>query len=373
MRCTVGRRRRRCSALASRLPATGSVITGRRPIEYKLHCEFQPLFANPHLATIAGNFWPRAIDSARFPAIQRDYRISATTTIRIQEHQPSAAPRGQFVFVHGLEGSADAGYVRSMSQAALERGFGVHRVNLRSCGGTEHLSDTMYHSGLTSDTKLILENIRQRFDGLLVLVGFSLGGNVTLKLAGELGDEAPMTAACAISTPIDLAACVRTLDRPVNYLYAHRFLSRLKARVMRKNKLSPALYPVTGIEEVKTIWDFDDRFTGPLFGFGDAANYYRTQSAQNFLAGIRVPTLVIQAKDDPLIPFSVYEHEAFRTNPFLELLAVSRGGHLGFLSRQKPRFWLDRVVLEWTERLLARQTPQNEGRYGTNAVTLTSE
>jgi uncharacterized protein len=231
----------------------------------------------------------------------------------------------------------------------------------------------MYHSGLTSDTKLILENIRQRFEGILVLVGFSLGGNVTLKLAGELGAEATLTAACAISTPIDLAACVRSLDRPANYLYAHRFLSRLKARVVRKNKVSPALYPVAGIDEVHTIWDFDDRFTGPLFGFGDAANYYRTQSAQNFLARIRVPTLVIQAEDDPLIPFSVYQHEAFRTNPFLELLAVPCGGHLGFLSRHPPRFWLDGVVLAWAERLLTGQTQQNEDRYGTNAVTLTSE
>ncbi len=338
-----------------------------------MHREFHPLFANPHLATIAGNFWPREIDIARFPVIQRDYRIAPTTTIRVLEHQPGRSPRGQFVFVHGLEGSADAGYVKSMAQAALERGFGVHRANLRSCGGTEHLSETMYHSGLTSDTKLILENIRERFEGVLILVGFSLGGNVALKLAGELGAETPLTAACAISTPIDLAACVRTLDRRANYLYADRFLSRLKARVVRKNKVSPALYPVSGIDKVHTIWDFDDRFTGPLFGFGDAANYYRTQSAQNFLAGIRVPTLVIQAKDDPLIPFSVYQHEAFRTNPFLELLAVPRGGHLGFLSRQKPRFWLDGVVLGWAGRLLTGQTQQNEDRYGTNAVTLTSE
>ncbi len=231
----------------------------------------------------------------------------------------------------------------------------------------------MYHSGLTSDTRFILENIRQRFGGFVMLVGFSLGGNVTLKLAGELGAGGPLSAACAISTPIDLAACVRTLDRPANYLYANRFLSRLKARVLRKNRLSPTLYPAIGIDEVKTIWDFDDRFTGPLFGFGDAATYYRTQSAQNFLAGIRVPTLVIQAQDDPLIPFSVYGHEAFQTNPFLELLAVPRGGHLGFLSRPKPRFWLDGVVLDWAGRLPACQMQQNEHAYGTNPVTLTSD
>jgi uncharacterized protein len=360
-------------AAGSLQPGLPGVSPRSGPIEYGLHREFRPLFANPHLATIAGNFWPREIDTARFPPTVRDYHINPNTTIRVLQHEPAQSPRGQFVFVHGLEGSADAGYIRSMAQAALERGFGVHRTNLRSCGGTEHLSDTMYHSGLTSDTRFILEKIRQRFDGIVVLVGFSLGGNVTLKLAGELGAGAPLSAACAVSTPIDLAACVGRLDRPANYLYARRFLSRLKARVVRKSELAPALYPVAGIDQVTSVWDFDDRFTGPLFGFGDAANYYRTQSAQNFLADIRVPTLVIQAKDDPLIPFSVYEQEAFSTNPSLELLAVPRGGHLGFLSRQKPRFWLDAVVLEWAERLIPAQPQQNEDRYGTNPVTLTSD
>jgi uncharacterized protein len=338
-----------------------------------LHREFKPLFANPHLATIAGNFWRREIDVARFPVTERNYSIDTATIIRVLEHQPGPAPRGQIVFIHGLEGSADAGYIRSMAQAALERGFGVHRMNLRSCGGTEHLSDTMYHSGLTSDTKLILDQIRHRWDGLLVLVGFSLGGNVTLKLAGEMGASGPLSAACAVSTPINLAACVRTLDRPANRLYARRFLSRLKSRIVRKNKTSPTLYNTDRIDEIKSIWEFDDRFTGPLFGFGGADNYYQTQSAQNFLADIRIPTLLIQAKDDPMIPFAVYDQDAFRSNSSLELLAVPRGGHLGFLSREKPRFWLDSVVLDWAERLVTRQTQQSEARYGTNSVALTSD
>jgi len=310
------------------------------------HKKFHPLFANAHLATIAGNFWPRALDASRFPVIEQYYAPEPGVTVKVLEHQPPGRPRGQIVFVHGLEGSADAGYIRSMAQVALERGFGVHRANLRSCGGTEELSETLYHSGLTSDTRFILEAIHARQLGPIFLVGFSLGGNVVLKLAGELGQTKLLAAACGVSVPLDLAECARTLGRPANLLYSRRFLSRLKARVVRKALTSP-LYSDAGVGSVKSIWEFDDRFTGPIFGFGNAENYYHTQSSAAFLDSIRIPTLVVQAIDDPLIPFSVYDHPAFRTNPWLELLAVPRGGHLGFISRRPPRFWLDDVVLHW--------------------------
>jgi uncharacterized protein len=311
--------------------------------------EFDPLFANSHLATMAGNFWRRSLDFSRFPLVEQYYRPEPGVTVKVLEHQPPGHPRGQIVFVHGLEGSADAGYIRSMAQAALERGFGVHRTNLRSCGGTEDLSETLYHSGLTSDTRFIVEAIQARQFGPIFLVGFSLGGNVVLKLAGELGESGLLAAACGVSVPLDLAECARTIARPSNFLYARRFLSRLKARVVRK-ALSSSLYSVAGLSSVRSIWEFDDRFTGPMFGFGNAENYYRTQSSAAFLESIRTPTLVVQAIDDPMIPFSVFAHRAFRVSPWLELLAVPRGGHLGFISRRPPRFWLDSVVLDWLGR-----------------------
>jgi uncharacterized protein len=312
--------------------------------------EFTPLIRNPHLLTIAGNFWPREIDESRFPARRVLYDTAPGTKILTVEHQPLEAPKGQIIFLHGLEGSSDAGYIKSLAQSSLESGFGVHRCNMRTCGGTETLSDTMYHSGLTSDTLHIIEQIVARDIGPVFLVGFSLGGNVTLKLAGELGETNLLRAVCAVSTPIDLAACVRTLDKRSNRLYSRRFLKRLKDRVRRKAALSPALYSATELNMVRDIWGFDDRYTGPLFGFGNAETYYRTQSAQQFLHRIRIPALVIQAKDDPMIPFEVFEHPAFRNNPALELLAVPHGGHLGFLSRRRPRFWLDEIVVNWIER-----------------------
>lgn len=326
--------------------------------------DFEPIFRNPHLLTVAGNFWPRKIDEQRFPAVRKQYRTDAANSVLVLEHQPAGIARGQIVFLHGLEGSANAGYILSCAQEALVRRFGVHRVNLRTCGGTEELCETMYHSGLTGDTQTILQDLQTRGLGPTFLIGFSLGGNVALKLAGELGNTTLLHGICAVSTPIDLAACVRCLDRPSNSLYARRFLVRLCDRIRRKSKCSPHLYTADALDTVRSIWEFDDRFTAPLFGFGTAENYYRTQSAVRYLDAIRVPTLIICAKDDPLVPFGIYDHPAFRSNPAMTLLATEYGGHLGFLSRRKPRFWIDQVTLDWISERVAPDNsdaqPQNE-------------
>lgn len=273
------------------------------------------------------------------------------------EHQPSQPPLGQIVFLHGLEGSSEAGYIASFAQSALTSGYGVHRLNMRSCGGTEHLSETMYHSGLTSDPLHVLRSLNSRNIGPLYLVGFSLGGNVALKLAGELGHTDLLAGVCAVSTPIDLAAAVRAIDKPENFVYAHRFLSRLKARIRRKSISTPHLYSALELDQVHSIWGFDDRYTAPLFGFGTAANYYATQSAQRFLDHIQIPTLCIAAEDDPLVPFEMYGHPAFNNNPALTLVHPRYGGHLGFLSKCKPRFWLDKVALEWIRQRVALRDP----------------
>ena len=310
---------------------------------------FQPLLRHPHLLTIAGNFWPRELDLGRFPATRVEYAIDACTTVVAYEHQPIGQARGQIVFLHGLEGSADAGYIVSFAQQALERGYGVHRLNMRTCGGTEPLSETMYHSGLTDDPRFVCERLTARNLGPRFLVGFSLGANVALKLAGELGASGLLAGVCAVSAPIRLADCVRVIDKPANFVYARRFVSRLCDRVRRKSSLSPHLYSTDGLDKVRSIWEFDDRYTAPLFGFGTAANYYATQSAGNFLGSIRIPTFVVTAQDDPLVPFEIYRHEAFEQNRALTLLAPAHGGHLGFLSRRRPRFWLDGVCLDWID------------------------
>lgn len=310
---------------------------------------FRPLIANSHALTILGNFWPRKLDLVRFPAERRTFRTEPDVEVLLYTQRPEGAPRGQLVLVHGLEGSSDAGYKKSMAQHALEAGFIVHRFNMRSCGDSESLAASNYHAGQTSDLLFVVRQLAGECPAPVYVGGFSLGGNVVLKLAGELGESAIglIRGVISVSTPIDLAACVEQIERPSNFIYQWRFLSRLKHRIRRRAAQHPDLYDTAGLDQVRTVYEFDDRYTARFFGFGTAANYYSTQSAKNFLGSIRIPSLLIQAKDDPMIPFRVYDDPALKTNPNLRLLAVDRGGHLGFVSRGPDRFWLDRAVLSW--------------------------
>ena len=313
---------------------------------------FVPYFRNPHLLTIAGNYWRRELDLDRFPVGARFYETEPGVQILVHEQRPVGEPGAEVILVHGLEGSSDAGYARSLASAALAAGSATHRYNMRSCGGTEHLSGkTLYHSGQTGDLLAVVRQLKG--SAPIFLTGFSLGGNVVLKLAGELGDAAKdlIAGVVAVSTPIDLAACVKQLERPSNLLYSRRFLKRLKERVRLKEQLSPGLFRLEDLDRVRSIYEFDDVFTASAFGFGTADNYYATQSSNQFLDRIAVPALLVQAKDDPLIPFEVYQHPAFSRNPNLRLMAVEHGGHLGFISKTLPRFWLDSVVLDWMEQV----------------------
>jgi predicted alpha/beta-fold hydrolase len=314
---------------------------------------FRPLFRNAHLLTIAGNFWPRTLDLKRFPAEPRLIETEPGNRVLVISQNPAKLPIGRLVMVHGLEGSSDSGYKKSMAQHALEAGYAVHRFNMRSCGGTEDVALSSYHAGQTSDLDFFVRMLRCESGLPTFLIGFSLGGNVVLKLAGELGLAATglIDGVCAVSTPIDLGACVERLGHPENFLYENRFLSRLKQRVRNRARQSPAAVSTNGLDRIRTVYEFDDVYTAKIFGFGTADNYYETQSAKNFLDGIRVPALIVQAKDDPLIPFRVFDHPAFRTNPNLTLVATDHGGHLGFVSRTTPRFWLDPLILGWTEQV----------------------
>ena len=310
---------------------------------------FHPFFRNPHLATLAGNFWTRPNSESRWPVLAVHYQTEPGVQVLVHTQHPGGDPHGELILVHGLEGSSEAGYARSMAYAALESGYVTHRVNLRSCGGTESLALSNYHSGQTSDVLHILQE-RKRASGLpLFLMGFSLGGNVSLKLAGELGEAGPalLAGVCAVSTPIDLASCAEALGKPQNYIYKQRFLSRLMEKIRTRHAQAPQIYTLEHLPKVRTIFDFDDYYTARLFGFGTAGNYYRTQSSNQFLEKIRVPTLIVAAKDDPLVPFEVYNHPAFTQNPHLRLVAVEHGGHIGFIASRRPRFWLDGLVMDW--------------------------
>jgi predicted alpha/beta-fold hydrolase len=305
---------------------------------------FEPLFRNPHLQTIAGHFWKRPRTLPEFPMERRLIRTEPGVQVLVCSQRPRGEALGEIVMVHGLEGSGEAGYIESLSAEALRAGFAAHRFHMRTCGGTEHLCETLYHAGLTSDLLAVLREFRREGRAPAFLVGFSLGGNVVLKLAGELGERAGdlVRGVCGVSTSLDLAACAGRIAERDNRFYERRFVSRMRARLHATRRYSPQDFA-----GLRSVMELDDRFTAPSFGFGNAENYYRTQSAIGYLSGLRVPALLIQAKDDTFVPFAAYESEAVRSNPFVQLVAPEHGGHLGFLARGPHRFWADRMIMEW--------------------------
>jgi uncharacterized protein len=320
---------------------------------------FFPLLPNPHLATIAANFWPRHLEEWRYPVEAKLFHTEADVRILVHVQRPLDPPKGEVILVHGLEGSSHSKYMLSLAQTLLEDGWTVHRTNIRTCGGTEFLCNTLYHAGLTNDLfAYIMDLDRQRRTPIYV-VGFSLGGNQVLKLAGEMADTGRrvLGGVCAVSTPLDLRACCLQLEERGNEVYQYWYTSHMLKRLrLRKQVLGDAI-PWDGVEKLKTLYKIDDRITGPAFGFDGADHYYQTQSAQAYLPKVAVPCLLVQSKDDPMIPFRVFEQPIVRENRNIKLIATERGGHIGFLARNLPRFWVDSVIRDWL-----RELGNNQGR-----------
>jgi len=302
---------------------------------------FVPIVSNPHLLTILGNFWPRRLNFTPYPSETKLFRTEPDVEVLVQTQRPPN-PIGELVMVHGLEGAGDAGYIRTLAHRALTHNLVAHRFHMRTCGGTEHLCNTLYHGGLTGDLLAYLQLLRPALPTFLA--GFSLGGNVVLKLAGELGRRGPelLAGVCAVSAPIDLALAARQISDPQNRLYQRRFVTRMRSRLTATGRYGPEQ-----LNQLKTLYEIDDRITAPSFGFGTADNYYATQSSNQFLASIRIPALLIAAQDDPLIPFQMYRVAAPERNPSIEAIYPEHGGHLGFIARRKPRFWADETIVEW--------------------------
>ncbi len=243
------------------------------------------------------------------------------------------------------------------AEKAVAAGFNAIRVNTRNCGGTEHLTATLYHAGLTEDLRHIITELAET-DGLeeLYPAGFSLGGNVVLKLAGEYGSDPPrqLKGVIAVSPSIDLNASANAIELRSNSIYNMRFIWSLKARMRRKARLFPERYDVSRLRSVWSIREFDDVYTAPHSGFGNAANYYERASSLQFIKGITVPTLIIHAQDDPFIPFSSFKHRDIEANPNVALLTPEQGGHVGFISADREgeeRFWAEVMAVEFVKLL----------------------
>jgi predicted alpha/beta-fold hydrolase len=309
---------------------------------------------NPHAQTLAG-----ALIRRRFNLVTERVEARYFDTapgVGVLAHcswQKERNRRPTLVILHGMEGSTESRYMLGTSDKALAAGFNVLRVNTRNCGGTEHLTSTLYHAGLTEDLRHILSELAER-DGLKELYagGFSLGGNVVLKLAGEYGSGTPqqLKGVIAISPSIDLNASADAIELRSNIIYNMRFIWSLKTRLRRKALLFPERYDASRLRGVWSIRKFDDVYTAPHSGFGNVATYYERASSLQFIGRITVPTLIVHAQDDPFIPFASFRHPDIDANQNVVLLAPEHGGHVGFISADREgeeRFWAESMAVEF--------------------------
>jgi predicted alpha/beta-fold hydrolase len=270
--------------------------------------------------------------------------------------QESPREHPTLVLLHGLEGSSESGYVLGTAEKAWVAGFNVVRMNQRNCGGTENLTPTLYHSGRSADFRAVVLALIER-DGLpeIFAAGFSMGGNLVLKMAGEFGNSTPQQVQgfAAVAPCFDLAACADALGEPQNFIYNRHFIRRLKSRMRHKARLFPEIYPANGRMEglngIRTVRDFDDAITAPFCGFTSADDYYARSSAMHVLGAITRPTLVLTAADDPFVPLATFENATLRGNPNITFVATRYGGHCAFISQEDgdERFWSEARIVEF--------------------------
>ena len=298
----------------------------------------------------------RALPQLAAPA-DRVFDIDPDTRVLARCHwQPDPAAHPTLVALHGLEGSSDAHYMRGIADKALRRGFNVVRLNQRNCGGTEHLSAGLYHSGLTGDVQAVLEELAaaNRLPSLVV-AGYSLGGNLALKLAGGYGETPPrwLHAVCAVSPTLELGACMDLLERPANRLYEWNFMQSLQRRMRKKARLFPGRYDVRGLWRMWRVREFDDRFTAPHHGFAGADDYYHRAASMRVVDRIRVPTLVITAEDDPFIAVPPFRDPRVSGNPSITVVITRYGGHCGFIEAARDGYdgyWAEREIVDFAAR-----------------------
>jgi predicted alpha/beta-fold hydrolase len=314
--------------------------------------EPHPLLRNAHAMTIVSAFLRRRYPDLP-PAEAREFEVAPGIRLLGLAHwQADRRERPALVLVHGLEGSSESGNMLGLAEKAFRAGFSVVRMNQRNCGASERLSPTLYNSGLSGDYRAVLAELVQS-DGVpeIFFAGYSMGGNLVMKMAGELGADAPpeFRALAVVCPALDLSACSDALSESRNFIYERHFVKNLKARTRRKARFVPGTIRVEGLARVRTVRQFDDAIIAPQFGFRDAEDYYQRSSALRVIDRVCIPALILTAKDDPVVPYRTLDVPAIRENPNVMLEAPAHGGHCAFISRWKgpERFWAEARVLEF--------------------------
>jgi len=310
-------------------------------------------FTNGHVQTIVGDVYPRT--KFTLPSHAEEVLVDASDNSRVLCHthwQPAdvVSSRLTVVLVHGLEGSSDSRYIQALATRAWNAGCNVIRMNMRNCGGTDLLTPTLYHSALSGDVGAVVEHYTQQFSLTRVaLIGYSMGGNLVLKLAGEWSARAPLCAVATVCPAVDLAASSDALHTKGNRFYEWHFLRRLLRRYRTKAALFPKIYDTSGLDSIRSLRDFDDKIVARYCNFRDADDYYYRAAAARVLDRIAVPTLILRSFDDPFIRFTPETRATILANPNISFAETEHGGHCAFLSASKGEeiHWAESTVMRY--------------------------
>jgi uncharacterized protein len=304
------------------------------------------------------------------PPTERFFDVAPNSRVLAHCHWHADPERHPvLIALHGLESSSSAHYMRGMADKAFAAGFSVVLLNQRNCGGTEQHSAGLYHSGLTADADFVIRELTvvDRVSAV-VIAGYSLGGNLALKLAGDYGEAPPpqLRAVCAVSPVIDLELCVRALERRQNFFYQWNFVRGLKRRMRRKAHWYPDRFTTDGLDAIRTVRQFDEVYTAPHFGFRDASDYYYRASAMRVIDRVRIPTLIITAEDDPFVPSQPFRDRKVVENPNLRVIVTPQGGHCAFVTESRDGYdgyWAEHEILAFaTAHAGSTATPSSVSR-----------
>lgn len=305
---------------------------------------------NSHVQTVLSLYVPTKFKPQ--PGESRQIKTQDDDTIVIHENTPTGWSFGQrvVVMVHGLCGSHSSQYMQRVSAKLIDRGFKTIRIDMRGFGESQLVSRGHMHAGRSDDLRTVLHDTSHRYPGSPIsLIGFSLGGNIALKLLTEpeLNSPAELDSAVAVSPPVDLLRCTLNLRQGLNRCYDYYFARLLSHAVQRRRKSNIPLDDVPVRRLPKRVYEFDDQFTAPASGFADAEDYYAKCSTHHLLDRISIPTLLLVADDDPIVPIQMYDRDL---SPAITKFVATGGGHLGFIARKSADpdcRWMDWRIVEW--------------------------
>ncbi len=255
------------------------------------------------------------------------------------------------IISHGIEGSSRSKYIKCMISGLMQSGFDCLAWNFRGCSGSDNLNLRLYHSGVSDDLECVVNHaISKNKYREIYLVGFSMGGNITLKYVGEHADRIPeeIKRVVAIATPCDLKSAVRRMGKRRNKIYMRRFLNLLKNKLISKSKNFPENVSLINYKKIKNFIDFDTTYTAPMHGFESAEDYWEKCNSKQFIHNIKVPTLLLNAKDDPFLSEECYPYAEADSNPNFFLEVPRYGGHVGFVDfRTRGTYWAEKRVVDF--------------------------